>query len=102
MSDHTAIFLVQDSAVVLSTRMSGIGGYFVLGSLIESRKVLSENMIVACSRPLIVIRSGNLDLKCFRVLYLIEIGHSSQHQNLSSRQCASHPVRHASPGTVQL
>ena len=52
VSDDAAIFLVQESAVALSTRMRilGRGGCAVLGSQIGSRTVLQNSMIVTNSK----------------------------------------------------
>ena len=65
--DDADIFLVQESAVALSTRMSDLewGGYVVLCSLITSRTVSREDVIVACSMMLIVIRSSDFILRSF-------------------------------------
>ena len=103
VSDDVAMFLVQESAVVLSTRMSnlGWGGCFVLSSSITSSTSLHKNMIAANSRLLILIRAGDLDVSCFIVLCLLIIFHSTHHYNLISGQYTPHPVRHASLGTVQ-
>ena len=51
----------------------------MLGSLIASRTALQESITVACSRQLIVIRSGDLGLRCLRVLFLMVGGHCAQH-----------------------
>ena len=56
---------------------------------------------MACSRQFIVIISGDLVFRYFRVLFPIAGCHYAWHQNLSSGQNSRHPVRHASPGTVQ-
>ena len=73
----------------------------MFGSLIAHRTALHENMIVECSRLLIVIRSGDLVLSCFIFLSLMARGYSTWYENLSSRQHATHLARHASPDTVQ-
>ena len=101
-SDDASIFLVQEHAVAFSNQISilGWGESFMFGSLIASSTALHENMIVACSRLLIVIIPGDLDLKYFRVLRLIASGHSTWHHKLSSRQHAPHPERHVSPGIL--
>ena len=65
----------------------------MLGLLIDYRIDLHENMIVGCSRLLIVIRSEDLVLRYFGVLHTIESGHCAQYKNLSSRQHAPHPLR---------
>ena len=103
VSDDADIFLVQDSVMALSTRMSDLewGRSFVFGSLITSRTALHENMSVAFSRILIVTRSGYLGLRCSRALNLMARVYSEQCQNLSSGQHALHHVRHASPGTIK-
>ena len=46
-----------------------------MDALIASRKVLQENMIVACSRELTMIRSGDLVLSYLIVLFLMKGGH---------------------------
>ena len=56
----------------------------MLVSLIASRTVFQENIIVEYSSQLIVIRSGDLDLRYFRFLLRISGGHSTQCHNLSS------------------
>ena len=88
MSEEAAILMVQEHAVVLSTRMSvlGKGRCFVLGSLIASRTVLQENMIVVCSRQLTVISYDDLDFRYFRVLRRMTVVHATKNQNLSSCQ----------------
>ena len=73
----------------------------MFGVLIESKTALQEQMMEELSGKLIVIMSIDLFLRCLRVLFLMEGGHGTQDQNLSSGQCDLHPVRHASPGTVQ-
>ena len=80
MMDDVAIFLDHESAVKLSTRMSdlGQGGWFVLGSLIESRTAFHESMIVAFSRILIVIWSRDFVLRHFRVLRTMKEKYSAQ------------------------
>ena len=102
--DDVAIFLVQESAVVLSNRMSslGCGGFSVLGLLIASRTTLHDNVTVAHSRLLIVIRSEDLALRCFRVLHNMELVHCAQCKNLRPGQHALHPVIQVSSGTAQL
>ena len=97
-----AIFLVHDSYVVLSVRMSylGRGGFCVFGSLMVSRTELQENVMVAHSRLLITIRPRYFFLTCLRFMRAIEVGHSTQCQNLSSDECDPHPARHASLRTV--
>ena len=50
----------------------------MLGSLITSRKAVQENKIVECSRLLIVINSGDLVLRCFRVLLQIKGCYAAQ------------------------
>ena len=58
VGDDVPIFLVQKSDVALSTRMSELEwvGNSMPGSMIASRTALHENMIVAHSMLLIVIR----------------------------------------------
>ena len=73
----------------------------MLGVLIASRKVSYENYIVACSRQLMMIRSGDLFLRCLRVMFLMTGGHGTQCQNLISGNYAPQPVRHTSPRTMQ-
>ena len=73
----------------------------MLGSLIVSMKVLQDNMMVTCSMLLIVIRSIDLFLAYFRVLCVIDAGYSAQFHDLSSGKPVLHPVRQASPRTVQ-
>ena len=72
----------------------------MLVALIASRTVFQENIIVACSRKLMAIRSGDLVFRHLRVLFLMTEGHGTQYQNLSSGQHSLHPVRHVSHGTV--
>ena len=72
----------------------------MLGSLIASSTALQENMIVECSRFLIVISSGDLDFSCFRVMHRMAGSHAAQYQNWSSGMHDAHPVRHVSPGTT--
>ena len=62
--DDVEIFLVQDSAVVLSTRINdfGRGAYCVFGSLMASTTALQQNIMVECSRLCVVIRSRDLFL----------------------------------------
>ena len=55
-----------------------------MGVLITSMAALEENAIVAHSRQLMVIRSGDLVLRCLRVLFPMARGHMKQHQNLTS------------------
>ena len=69
--------------------------------MITSRTALHENIIVAYSRLLTVIRSEDIVLRCFRFLRTMESGHCAQHQNLSSGQHAPHPSRQAYHGTIQ-
>ena len=80
VGDDVAIFLVQESDLVLSTRMSNLAwsGCSVSRSLIVCRTTLNENMIMVCSRLLIVIRSKDLVLRCFSVLCSIESGNCAQ------------------------
>ena len=52
-----------------------MGWVFVSSSLIVSRTVLHGNMIVAYSRLLIVIRSEDLVMRCFRVLGAMDSCH---------------------------
>ena len=87
VGDDVAIFLFQECIMALSTRVSDLGssGYSMPGSLIVPRTVLDENMILACSRLLDVIRSGDLSLRCFRVMRTMELDDCTQLQNLSSR-----------------
>ena len=59
-------------------------------------------MIVTQSMLLIVIRSEDLALRCFRVLCTMESGHCTHCQNLISGKYALHPTIQASPGTVWL
>ena len=73
----------------------------MLGALIASRIELQDNMIVACSRQLMVIRYGYLVLRCLRVLFLMAGVYGTQYQKLSYGQHPPHPVRYASPGTMQ-
>ena len=103
LSFDVAIFLTQESAVVLCSRMSvlGLGRCGVLDALITSRTASQENMIVTCSRQLKVIRSEDLVRRPFRVLLLIAGGHGTQYQILSSGKHAINPVRHVSPGNVK-
>ena len=77
--DDVDVFLVHQSATLLSTRMSDLGlcRCFLFGSLITHRKSLHENMIVECSRLLVVIRSRDLVCSCFRVVSLMARGHST-------------------------
>ena len=63
------------------------------GLRIESRTVLHENVTIANSSLLIVMRPRDLIFESFRVLHTIESGHSAQYQNLSSGQHAPHPVK---------
>ena len=56
----------------------------MLGSLIASRIAFQENMIVACSRQLIVISSSDLDFRYFRVLCRMVSVHATKNQNLGS------------------
>ena len=70
-------------------------------SLIESRIASHENTNVSSSRLLILIRSEDLALRCFRVLRTMKVGHCAQHQNLSYGKHAPHPARQASPGNVK-
>ena len=93
--DNIVIFIVQESTMILSTRIIELDEirFFVSGSLIPSRIELQENIIVACSRVLIVIRSEDLVLRCFRVLRTTESGHCTQCQNLISRNNATCPTR---------
>ena len=81
VGNDVSISLVQDSTMVFLTRKSdlGWGGCSVFGSMIVSRTVLHENMIVACSRLLIVIRSEDLVLRCFRVLSTMESDYCTKH-----------------------
>ena len=62
VSDDIDISLVQESVVVMSTRMSDLrwDGRDVFSSLVVSRIVLQENMIISCSRLLTVIKSRDL------------------------------------------
>ena len=60
---------------------------------------LCENIIVTHSRLLIVIRSGDLVLRCFRVMSLTKRGHSMHYHNLSSGQHNLHPVIQVSSRT---
>ena len=62
--DDVAIFLLQESTVVLSARVSdlGRGGRCVLSSLMVPMIALQENMMVKFSRLLIMIRYGDLFL----------------------------------------
>ena len=73
----------------------------MLGALIASRKALQENMIVAHSRKLIVISSGDLVLRNLRGLFLMSGGHVTQCQNVSSGKHTPYLVRHASHGTTK-
>ena len=45
--------------------------------LIASRTALQENKIVACSRQLMLIRSRDLVLRNFRVMFLIAGGYGT-------------------------
>ena len=62
VSDDIDISLVQESVVVMSTRMNDLrwDGRDVFSSLVVSRIVLQENMIISCSRLLTVIKSRDL------------------------------------------
>ena len=77
VGDHVEILLTHEYVVVLSTRMSDLrrGGCSVSCSLISFRTAFHENVIVAHLRLLIVIRSEDLVLRCFRVLRTMESGH---------------------------
>ena len=103
MYEDAAFFLVQDSAAALSTRMSDLGrcGCFMIGSLITSIAALHKNVIVTCSRLLILIRSEDLFLRYFRVLSLMSRAQATQCYKLSSGQHTPHLVKHTSPVTVQ-
>ena len=68
----------------------------MLGTLITPRTALQENMIVACSRQLIVTRSSDLVVRCLIVLCLMAGGYGTQYQNLSSGKHDPYPVMHAS------
>ena len=83
-----AILLVHDYAMVLSTKMSDLGscGHYVLGSLISSRIVLQQILMVSHSRLLIVIGSGYFFFRVFNILRTMEVDHSTQCQKLSSRK----------------
>ena len=61
-----------------------------------------KNMIVTCSRLLIVVTSIDLFFRYFRVLHRMADNNADQYQNFSSGKHSPHLVRHASPGTVQL
>ena len=62
VSDDIDISLVQESVVAMSTRMSDLrwDGRDVFSSLVVSRIVLQENMIISCSRLLTVIKSRDI------------------------------------------
>ena len=51
----------------------------MFGSLIVHRTALQEKMIVACSRLLVVIISGDLVLRYFRVLRQVAGSHAVHH-----------------------
>ena len=73
----------------------------MLCTLIMSRTVFQCNMIVACSRHSISIRSSDLVLRSLLILFLMTGGHGAWCQHLSPGNHDPHPVRHVSPGTVQ-
>ena len=76
-------------------------GRCALGSLMESRKVLHDNVMVVHSSLLIVMKPRDMFFGSFRVMHTIESGNSAQLQNLRFRQHAPHPAKQVSPGSVQ-
>ena len=62
VSDDIDISLVQESVVVMSTRMSDLGWRRsdVFSSLVVFSKIFQENIFISCSRLLTVIKSRDL------------------------------------------
>ena len=97
-----AILCVHVSEVVLSTRTRDFGcvRYCSLEVCVVSSTTLHEKMIVAHSRQLMEMRSGDFFFINLMVRRTTSGGHFTQYQNLSSGQKAPQPVRHASPATI--